>query len=91
MIGPVVDWDLRHRTELAATIAAYADGGGSVARAARALYVHPNTVKQRLERVTALLGPDWRSPDPMFRVAVAARLHRLRSARNGHVNADPVV
>ncbi|MGW8528874.1 MULTISPECIES: helix-turn-helix domain-containing protein [Nocardiopsidaceae] len=91
MIGPVVDWDREHRTELAATIAAYADGGGSVSRAARALYVHPNTVKQRLERVTALLGPDWRSPDPMFRVGVAARLHRLRTAGNRHVNAAPVV
>ncbi|TDQ55022.1 helix-turn-helix domain-containing protein [Actinorugispora endophytica] len=78
MIGPVVDWDDRNRTDLAATITAYTDSGGSVTRAARTLYVHPNTVKQRLERLTALLGPDWRSPDRVFRVAVAARLHRLR-------------
>lgn len=91
VLGPVIAWDREHRTELTATIAAYADGGGSVSRAARTLYVHPNTVKQRLERVTALLGPDWKSADPMFRVAVAARLHRLRAARNGHVTGGPGV
>ncbi|GLU50234.1 helix-turn-helix domain-containing protein [Nocardiopsis ansamitocini] len=79
MIGPVLAWDARNRTGLTETVAAYADSGGSVARTARVLYVHPNTVKQRLERVTSLLGGEWKTGDPLFRVAVAARLHRLRS------------
>lgn len=78
MIGPVVEWDARHRTDLTGTITALAENGGSVTRTARALFVHPNTVKQRLERVTALLGEDWRSADSMFRVTVATRLHLLR-------------
>ncbi len=78
MIGPVVEWDADHRTDLTGTITALAENGGSVTRTARALFVHPNTVKQRLERVTALLGEGWRSADSMFRVTVATRLHLLR-------------
>ncbi|MFE1166659.1 helix-turn-helix domain-containing protein [Nocardiopsis sp. NPDC058789] len=78
VIGPVVAWDARHHSDLTGTITALAGNGGSVTRAARALYVHPNTVKQRLERVTSLLGEDWRSADSLFRVTVATRLHLLR-------------
>ncbi|MEU3019206.1 GAF domain-containing protein [Nocardiopsis sp. NPDC007018] len=78
VIGPVVEWDARHHSDLTGTITALAGSGGSVTRAARVLYVHPNTVKQRLERVTSLLGEDWRSAESLFRVTVATRLHLLR-------------
>ncbi|WP_460777464.1 helix-turn-helix domain-containing protein [Nocardiopsis nanhaiensis] len=78
MIGPVIEWDALHHTDLTGTITALAENSGSVTRTARALYVHPNTVKQRLERVNILLGTGWRSADTMFRVTVATRLHRLR-------------
>lgn len=40
----------------------FAESGGNVARTARRLFVHPNTVRQRLERIGRVLGPDWREP-----------------------------
>ncbi|SDX91855.1 transcriptional regulator, CdaR family [Modestobacter sp. DSM 44400] len=76
-LGPVLDYDARRGTELAATLRAWFDGGGSPARAAEALGVHVNTVTQRLERVGRLLGRDWSAPDRALEVQLALRLHRL--------------
>lgn len=74
-IGPLLSWDRDRHADLVRTVAAYLDKGASPARAARHLTVHTNTVLQRLERVDALLGPQWRAPEQLFRVHVALRLH----------------
>ncbi len=63
--------------ELLATLAAYLDAGGALESCARALFVHPNTVRYRLRRVGDLTG--LRPADPrdalVLRVAlVVARL-----------------
>jgi hypothetical protein len=56
--------------ELRRTLESYVEGGDSLEGAARALYVHANTVRYRLRRIEALTG---RSPaDP--RDALALRL-----------------
>ncbi|MBR8742668.1 helix-turn-helix domain-containing protein [Nocardiopsis sp. MG754419] len=83
LLGPVVEWDREHGTDLVDTLIAYLDNGAGVTRTSRALFVHANTVKQRLERLTALLGPEWRTPEHLFRLGVAARLHRLGVKRPG--------
>lgn len=74
-LGPVLTWDAEHGTDLVGTILAFLDSGSNHTRTARALFVHPNTVKQRLERVSLLLGAGWRDRERVFRVEVAARLH----------------
>ncbi|MGA8978635.1 MAG: helix-turn-helix domain-containing protein, partial [Pedococcus sp.] len=45
--------------------------------AATQLHVHVNTVSQRLERISALLGPHWQQPDPALELQLALRLRRL--------------
>lgn len=77
-IGPVLAWDAARGTDLAETLRCYSESQGSAAAAASMLHVHPNTVLQRLERVTALLGAGWRTPDELFRITVAVRMHDLR-------------
>ncbi|GAA3569083.1 GAF domain-containing protein [Amycolatopsis ultiminotia] len=77
VVGPVLDWDAEHAGTLVPTLAAYLDHRMSPIAAARALHVHKNTVLQRLERVTELLGPDWQETDRLFRLTVAVRLAHL--------------
>jgi len=50
------------RHDLVATVRHWVDHDGQVEPVARALGVHPNTIRNRLDRVTALLGAGWRSP-----------------------------
>ena len=55
-----------HSPELLGTLWAYLDNGRSLEGTARELYVHPNTVRYRLKRITELLGWDPTSPRDAF-------------------------
>jgi GAF domain-containing protein len=76
-LRPVLEYDAKRGTDLVATLQAYFDAGNSPARAAEALRVHVNTVTQRLDRVSRLLGKEWSSPARALEVQLALRLHRL--------------
>jgi hypothetical protein len=47
-----------HSTELLTTLWAYLDNGRSLEATARELFVHPNTVRYRLKRVSEVIGYD---------------------------------
>jgi sugar diacid utilization regulator len=79
-LGPVLDYDAKRGTDLLGTLRAYFDLGGNLNRTKAALHLHVNTVVQRLERVSALLGEDWREPDRALEIQLALHLHRLRGA-----------
>jgi sugar diacid utilization regulator len=77
-IGPVLEYDRRRNTELGKTLDVYFGVGASPVRAAEALHVHVNTVTQRIDRLSKLLGDDWQRPDRALELQLALRLHRLR-------------
>jgi hypothetical protein len=47
-----------HSTELLTTLWCYLDNGRSLEATARELFVHPNTVRYRLKRVSEVIGYD---------------------------------
>lgn len=51
-----------HSTDLVATLWSYLDNGRSLEATARELFVHPNTVRYRLKRVTEVIGWDATGP-----------------------------
>ncbi|MEX0428229.1 helix-turn-helix domain-containing protein [Nocardioides sp. DS6] len=78
-LGPLVAYDERRGTDLVGTLDAWFAAGGRLAATAQSLHLHANTVSQRLERISRLLGPRWREPDRMLDLQLALRLWRLRS------------
>jgi DNA-binding PucR family transcriptional regulator len=78
-LGPVTAYDAQRGTRLVATLDAWFGSGGSLKDTAAALHVHPNTVTQRLDRVTGLLGESWRAPARSLDLQLALRLARLRA------------
>jgi len=86
-LGAVTDYDARRGTELLRTLGAYFACGMSPARTREALHVHVNTVAQRLDRVSRLLGPDWQTPARALEIQLALRLHQLSSAVVGDTGA----
>ncbi len=76
-IGPVLDYDASRHTKLVGTLETYFRHGGNLTRTAADLHVHVNTVTQRLERVSRLLGEQWQEPERQLEVQLALRLHRL--------------
>lgn len=63
--------------DLLVTTQAYLDCGGSLEATARALFVHPNTVRYRLNKVTALLGRNPAEPREAAVLRIALILGRL--------------
>lgn len=59
------------------TVASYLEHGGSLEATARALYVHPNTVRYRLRRATEVTGYTATDPRERFTLQIALALGRL--------------
>jgi len=75
--------------DLLATLTAYLDASGSIEGAARALFVHANTVRYRLRRVAQLTGFAPTDPRGAFALRVALTLGRLDAAA-GRANPESV-
>ena len=63
--------------DLLETVSAYLEGFGSIEGAARALFVHPNTVRYRLRRVSEITGFVPTEPRGAFALRVALTCGRL--------------
>lgn len=66
--------------DLLATASSYAASGGSIEATARDLFVHPNTVRYRLQRVTDVCGVNPHDPRGRFVVQVALTLGRVSAS-----------
>ncbi|WP_434445157.1 helix-turn-helix domain-containing protein [Lentzea sp. E54] len=77
-VGPLVDYDERRGTDLVGTLTAYYAQRANVAATARALHVHVNTLLKRLDRVSDVLGVDWRTENDL-ELQLGLQLHQLRS------------
>ncbi len=72
----LVEYDQRRRSSLVATLAEYLSSRCSVSTSARALYIHPNTLRQRLARIEKVSGLDLSSED-LLSLELAINLARL--------------
>ena len=74
-IGALVAYDQRRRTNLVETLEVYL-ATRNVADAARRLFVHYNTLANRLERIARIVGPFVDDPDRCLTLGLALRLRR---------------
>jgi DNA-binding PucR family transcriptional regulator len=65
------------------TVSTYLDSGGSIEATARTLFIHPNTVRYRLKRVSDLTGYSPTNPRDAFTLRVALALGRLLNPEPG--------
>lgn len=79
-LRPVLDYDERRGTQLARTLHAYFDADRNLTRTKDELHVHVNTVVQRLDRITSLLGEGWQAPDRALEIQLALRLRAITTA-----------
>jgi purine catabolism regulator len=81
-IGPLQEHDRVHRTELVATLETWLDTR-NVAEAARRSHVHYNTLKNRLERIEALMGPVLSDSGRLLECGVALHIVRHHEVADG--------
>jgi DNA-binding PucR family transcriptional regulator len=61
------------------TLTAYLDSGGSIEATARALFVHPNTVRYRVRRISDVTGLSPTEAREAYTLRMALTLGRLLS------------
>ncbi|MFI6868855.1 helix-turn-helix domain-containing protein [Nocardia sp. NPDC050406] len=76
-IQPLLDYDAKYHTALTETAWAHLEFGGTIARTSEELFVHRNTVRQRLARIGELLGADWLDGPRRLEVHLAVRVWKL--------------
>ncbi|WP_455836129.1 helix-turn-helix domain-containing protein [Pseudarthrobacter siccitolerans] len=82
-LGPLLAYDKRRGTQLVLTAWMFHENGGAMQETADSLHIHTNTLRQRLDRVDALIGPSWRRGARSLDVQVALRLWRMKTAGVG--------
>jgi GAF domain-containing protein len=75
-IGPLLSYDRKRDTELAATLLCYLDCNQNAKVAAQRLALHVNTIRQRLTSIENLLG-HWGQASRALEIHVALRLWSL--------------
>jgi DNA-binding PucR family transcriptional regulator len=75
----LIEYDRRRGACLVETLERYLADRGRVTASARALYVHPNTVRQRLERIEGVADLHLPSED-LLSLELALKLARLHPA-----------
>jgi GAF domain-containing protein len=79
-VAALLAHDARRRTALLDTLEAYLARRRSVAETARALFIHPNTLRQRLGRIERVTGLRLDGED-LLALELAVKLVRLDDAR----------
>jgi GAF domain-containing protein len=78
-VARVADYDRVRGTSLLGTLEEFLRRRGNMSATSEALFVHPNTLRQRLRRIEQLSGLDLRSDDWLM-IEIAVKMMRLEQA-----------
>ncbi|RDI76106.1 GAF domain-containing protein [Gaiella occulta] len=78
-VSRLADYDRQRSASLLRTLEEFLHRRGNISATSEALYVHPNTLRQRLRRIGELSGIDLRRDDWLM-VEIAVKLVRLQLA-----------
>jgi len=79
LIAKIAEYDRQRQTSLLRTLEEFLRRRGNISATAEALYVHPNTLRQRLRRIQELSGLDLRREDWLL-IEIAVKMVRLQEA-----------
>lgn len=70
-------YDQQNHAELLPTLDAYLHATCNLTRTAKQLYVHPNTLRNRLQHISELTGCDLRDAETCFKLAASFKLQQF--------------
>jgi sugar diacid utilization regulator/putative methionine-R-sulfoxide reductase with GAF domain len=87
-VARIAEYDRQRSTALLRTLEEFLRRRGSISATAEALFVHPNTLRQRLRRIGELSGLDLRKDDWLM-VEIAVKIVKLQQALGATPTATP--
>ena len=79
LVAKIAEYDRQRQTSLLKTLEEFLRRRGNISATAEALYVHPNTLRQRLRRIQELSGLDLRKEDWLL-IEIAVKMVKLDEA-----------
>jgi GAF domain-containing protein len=79
LIAKIAEYDRQRQTSLLRTLEEFLRRRGNISATAEALYVHPNTLRQRLRRIQEISGLDLRKEDWLL-IEIAVKMVKLHEA-----------
>jgi GAF domain-containing protein len=79
LVAKIAEYDRQRQTSLLRTLEEFLRRRGNISATAEALYVHPNTLRQRLRRIQELSGIDLRKEDWLL-IEIAVKMVKLQEA-----------
>lgn len=70
-IGPLLDYDSQHDSQLLETLDKYFQHNGNISDTAKDLYIHRNTCIYRIEKVKSLLNTELKNPNKLLELQLA--------------------
>ncbi len=86
-VSRLADYDRRRSTALLKTLEEFLRRRGNISATAEALYIHPNTLRQRLRRIGELTGIDLRRDDWLM-VEIAVKIAKLEEVAGDTIRRD---
>ena len=78
ILSPIREHDSEHGSELESTLAAFIENDRRIERTAKQTSQHPNTIRYRLDKVTALTGLSYKCAPEMEQLSLAYAIERAR-------------
>jgi GAF domain-containing protein len=78
-VSKLAEYDAQRGAQLVATLEEFLRRHGNISATSEALYVHPNTLRQRLRRIAELSGLDLRRDDWLM-IEIAVKMVKLQKS-----------
>ena len=85
-IGPVIEHDQKHNSDLLNTLSVFFESNGSKKDAAKNLFIVRQTLYHRLDKLKELLGPDFM--EPFKRIAIEVAVYAYKYLRSSEAAGD---
>jgi purine catabolism regulator len=85
VIGPLANYDQKHRSSLVQTLEAYFDHHANISQTAESLFIHRNTLLYRLERIQELTGQNLNKADMRLAMHLSLKFWQLRPKNRDQV------
>jgi sugar diacid utilization regulator len=81
---PVIDYDRQNHTEYMKTVQVYVEEKMNARSASKKLFIHYNTMNNRLERLKTLLQTDMNNADDILQIELALKLYQIEGKEKRH-------
>ncbi|MGQ9825819.1 MAG: PucR family transcriptional regulator, partial [Desulfotomaculales bacterium] len=90
-LGPLLDYDARHKSQLTKTLQLYFEHDGKIKNAALAAAVTESGFKYRLARIKEILKADFKDPKKKFDLQMAIKIWQITRGGDQNENHRPKV